>query len=83
MASVSECMQPEVNEEFLRVFVKHVLFPLEAAEQPEEIDPELHQVQHDRLRAAVAEVCQYMFADLHKVPCCCVSQDPSQRTITI
>lgn len=60
VASVSECMQPEVNEEFVRYFVKHVLFPLEAVEQAEEVDPEMHQVQRDRLCAAVAEVCQCM-----------------------
>lgn len=56
---VSICMQPEVNEEFVRYFVQRVLFA-ETQDQPEqEVEPveSAPEQQQRRLYDVVAEVC--------------------------
>ena len=65
----SECMQPEVNEEFVRYFVQRVLFA-ETQDQPEqEVEPDenLLELQQRRLYGVVAEVCHQLLQALRSV----------------
>lgn len=56
---VSQCMQPEVNEEYVRYFVQRVLFAetRDQAEQEAEPDETGLVLQHSKLHVVVAEVC--------------------------